>query len=200
MRHAFSFFAETYDTERQKTLSVWSQFTDQDLGFRPEPRARTPLEHMVHQCASEDAWMKTMLQIDAGLPALPSPEGRLDFLKHYAAASGRRLALLADKPTQWFEEEAQFFDVRRTRAWILLRRFTHSAHHRGQLTVYLRVLGRDLYSTYGPSADTGGLAINGGKVIYRYDTLEELLSAEQEGRAARPLPGPGPKPPTERPR
>jgi uncharacterized damage-inducible protein DinB len=199
VEHSFSFFAETYETERLKTLSTWSQFRDADLGFRPEPRARTPLEHFVHQCASEDAWFRNMLQLESGLPVLPSPETRLAFLQHYAAASGARLLRLREKPASWFEEEAQFFDVRRRRAWILLRRFTHSAHHRGQLTVYLRPLGRALYSNYGPSADTGGLAANGGKVIYRYDTLEELLSAEQEGGRDRPLPGPGPKPPGERP-
>ena len=59
MGHAFSFFCDTYATERLKTLSVWSQFRDADLGFRPEPRARTPLEHMVHQCVSEDFWFRT---------------------------------------------------------------------------------------------------------------------------------------------
>ena len=122
--------------------------------------------------------MRTMLQIDAGMPPLRSPEVRLAFLQHYAEASRRRLEILHAKEPAWFEEEAAFFDVRRTRAWILLRRFTHSAHHRGQLTVYLRLLGRNLYSTYGPTADTGGLAQNHAKVIYRYDSLEELLSAE----------------------
>ncbi len=30
---------------------------------------------------------------------------------------------------------------------------THLAHHRGQLTVYLRLLGSKVASTYGPSAD-----------------------------------------------
>ena len=75
---------------------------------------------MVENCRS---WMRTMLQIDAGLPALPSPETRLGFLERYAAASGRRLEALREKPAAWFEEEAAFFDVRRTRAWILLRRF-----------------------------------------------------------------------------
>jgi uncharacterized damage-inducible protein DinB len=199
MGHGYAFFAETYETERLKTLQVWSQFQDADLGFRPEPRARTPREHMVHQCASEDAWMRNMMQLESGLPVLPAAETRLAFLDHYAAASGKRLEGLRERPAAWFEEEAQFFDVRRPRAWILLRRFTHSAHHRGQLTVYLRLLGRDLYSTYGPTADTGGLAANGGTVLYRYDSLEELLSAEHEGGRARPLPGPGPKPPTERP-
>ncbi len=31
--------------------------------------------------------------------------------------------------------------------------FTHLAHHRGQMTVYLRLLGAMVPSTYGPSAD-----------------------------------------------
>lgn len=199
MPNAFSFFADTYETERIKTLSVWSQFKDEDLGFRPEPRARTPLEHMVHQCVSEDVWMRTMLQIDIGMKPLPSPETRLGFIDHYAAATTKRLSALRDKEPRWYEEQAQFFDVRRTRAWIVLRRIAHSAHHRGQLTVYLRLLGRNLYSTYGPTADTGGLFQNQAQIIYRYDSLEELLSAEHEGGRNKPLPGPGTKPPTERP-
>lgn len=199
MDHAFSFFADTYETERLKTLSVWAQFQEADLAFRPEPRARTPLEHMVHQCASEDVWMKTMLQIDAGMSVLPAKEDKLSFIDHYAAASGKRLDQLRERPVEWFGEQAKFFDVQRTRAWIMLRRIAHSAHHRGQLTVYLRLLGRSLYSTYGPTADTGGLFQNKAPVIYLYDSLEELLSVEHEGGRRRPLPGPGAKPPTERP-
>jgi len=31
--------------------------------------------------------------------------------------------------------------------------FLHSAHHRGQMTVYLRLLGSKVPATYGPSAD-----------------------------------------------
>jgi uncharacterized damage-inducible protein DinB len=154
---------------------------------------------MVHQCASEDVWMRTMLQINANMPALPSVETRGEFLAHYAAASSRRLEELRTRAPEWFADEVTFFDVRRSRAWILVRRIAHSAHHRGQLTVYLRLLGRKLYSTYGPTADTGGLFQNQAQVIYRYDSIEELLSAEVEGGRDRPLPGPGAKPPTERP-
>lgn len=196
----FAFLVDTYATERLKILSVWSHFTDQDLRFRPEPRARTPLEQMVHQCVSEDAWMQRMLGIDVGLPALPAREDRLGFLEHYAAASQQRLERLAAQPADWFTGETQFFDVRRSRAWVLTRRIAHSAHHRGQLTTYLRLLGRDLYSTYGPTADTGGLFQQGAPVIYRYRGVEELLAAARGERVATPpLPGPGTDPPTERP-
>jgi len=34
--------------------------------------------------------------------------------------------------------------------------FTHLAHHRGQLTVYLRLLGAPVPAIYGPSADEAG--------------------------------------------
>jgi uncharacterized damage-inducible protein DinB len=195
----FAFLLDTYATERIKTLSVWSLFGDADLDFRPAPLSRTPKEQMVHQCLSEDVWMTKMLDVATGLPALPPKETRLDFLRHYAGASARRLALLREKPDAWFGETTTFFDVARTKSWVLLRRLTHSAHHRAQLTVYLRLLGRALYSTYGPTADTGGLFQNGAAVVYRYASLEALLEAEARGGELPTLPGPGGKSPTERP-
>jgi hypothetical protein len=41
--------------------------------------------------------------------------------------------------------------------------------------------GEALYSTYGPTADTGGLAAHGATVIYRYGSVDELLEAERLG-------------------
>ena len=195
----FDFLVETYRTERLKTLSVWSQVPEPRMRFRPEPRARSPLEHMVHQCVSEDNWMRSMLGIAVDRPALPVQETRLAFLEHYAACSAQRLAALEQQSDAWFEEPAQFFDTPRTRAWILTRRLTHSAHHRGQLTSYLRLWGDALYSTYGPTADTGGLPKDGATVIYRYESIDDLLAQEQHGGGGRPLPAARFIPVTERP-
>ncbi len=195
----YDFLHETYDTERLKTLAVWSQFSDDQMDFRAAPLARSPREQMVHQCLSEDLWMIRMLGIEAGISALPARETRGDFLDHYATASARRLETLRAKDDAWFEEPTTFFDVSRSRAWVLVRRVAHSAHHRGQLTVVLRLIGNALYSTYGPTADTGGLAQKGGAVIYRYRSIEDLLAAEAEGGRSPDLPGPSEAPPFERP-
>lgn len=197
--NTFDFLVDTYATERLKTLSVWSQFRDDELGFRPAALTRTPREHMVHQCTSEHAWMSGMLGIESGLPALPERETRLDFLQRYALASERRLERLREQSAEWFAAPTAFFGEPRSRSWVLVRRFTHSAHHRAQLTVYLRLLGRALYSTYGPTADTGGLAQSKARVIYRYRDVADLLAAEERGGRGLELPGPGAASPTERP-
>jgi uncharacterized damage-inducible protein DinB len=183
----YDFLVETYRTERLKTLGVWAQIPSDRLRWRAETRARTPLEHMVHQCQSEHNWMTSMLGVEISRPALPADETRDAFIGHYGASAADRLVVLDQKPDTWFEEETAFFDVRRSRAWILTRRLTHTAHHRGQLTAAIRSWGLPLYSTYGPAADTGGLPKNDARVIYRGDG------------PAPDLPGPGPFKPTERP-
>jgi uncharacterized damage-inducible protein DinB len=64
-----------------------------------------------------------------------------------------RLEFLAQQDAAWWMTVVPFFDVQRQRIWIFWRRVLHSAHHRTQLTVYLRLLGRSVPSTYGPTAD-----------------------------------------------
>ena len=81
----------------------------------------------------------------------------------------------------------------------MTRRLTHTSHHRGQQMAMLRMLGRDLHSNYGPTADTGGLMQNHAPTIYAYASLDALLEGENRGGAKSPLPGPGDEPATERP-
>lgn len=198
----YEFFVETYETERLKTLSVWSMFNDDDLAVRPHPtdvRGRNLHEHMVHQCVSENLWFKNMLRIDVGAPPLPTNEARLEFIKRYAEDSGMRLAALRAKDEAWWEETVQFFDVSRSRAWVMLRRIAHTAHHRGQQTTLLRMLNRDVWSTYGPTADTGGLMANAAPTIYAYPDLDALIEQEAANREKAPLPRLSNRPVTERP-
>jgi len=196
------FLVETYATERTKVLSVWSEFHDSDLPFRPnasDTRGRSVREQMVHQCVSEDIWFRTMLGINVAAPPLPQQETRFEFVKRYAEDSGKRLAKLQTKDAAWWEGSAQFFDVVKSRAWIVTRRLTHTAHHRGQQMAMLRMLGRDLHSNYGPTADTGGLMQNHAPTIYAYSDLQALLIGEAAGGNKSALPARAGKPVTERP-
>ena len=192
------FLVETYATERVKVLSIWSMFYDGDLPVRPHPsdlRGRSFHEHMVHQCVSEDTWFRRMLAINVGAPPLPAIENRREFIARYAEDSGRRLAALGTKPDEWWGEAVHFFDVQRSRAWVMTRRIAHTAQHRGQLLAMLRMLGRDLYSTYGPTADTGGLMRDQAPTVYAYPDLDALLANGE----TQPLPLAVDRPVTERP-
>ena len=198
----YEFLVETYATERVKVASVWSEFRDEEMKFRPkadDARGRSVHEQMVHQCMSEDLWFRTMLKIDVGALPLPKTETREEFIRRYVEDSGKRLLALDEKDEEWFESETTFFDVKRSMAWVLTRRIAHTAHHRGQQMAMLRMLGHELHSNYGPTADTGGLMQNHAPTIYAYDDLEMLLSDLENGSGKRALPGAGGKAVTERP-
>ena len=198
----YEFLVETYETERIKVVSVWSEFLDQDLPMRPresDPRGRSVHEQMVHQCVSENQWFVNMLGIDVGAPPLPAQETRSEFMKRYVEDSGKRLAALQAKDDVWWESETRFFDVQRSCAWVMVRRIAHTAHHRGQQMAMLRMLGRDLHSNYGPTADTGGLMQNRAPTIYGYPSLNALFDGEASGGKKTLLPGAAGKAVTERP-
>ncbi len=152
----YAFLLDTYETEILKITGTWSAFPDSAMDFRPAPKSRTVLEQMEHQVQSEGRWMTAMLGLDTGDPN-PAEKTRQGYIEKYRADATRRLQMLWDKPDSWWCEITQFFDVPRSRAWVMTRRINHSTHHRGQLVVYLRLLNIPVPSVYGPTADTGGV-------------------------------------------
>jgi hypothetical protein len=140
-----------------------------------------------------------MLGVDVSAPPLPETETRLEFMKRYAEDSEKRLAALRTEDESWWAGETRFFDVPRSRAWVMTRRIAHSAHHRGQQIAMLRMFGYALHSNYGPTADTGGLMQNHAPTIYAYQNLTALFAGESAGGRKSSLPVPGDKPVTERP-
>jgi uncharacterized damage-inducible protein DinB len=155
----YAFLTATYETETLKIVGLWSAFPDSAMDFRPAPKSRSVIEQMEHQVQSEGRWMAAMLGIDTGDPN-PAEKSKRSYIEKYRGDATRRLEILRTKAEEWWREPANFFDVVRSRAWVVTRRINHSTHHRGQLVVYLRVLGLPVPSVYGPTADTGG------KVLY----------------------------------
>jgi uncharacterized damage-inducible protein DinB len=84
---------------------------------------------------------------------LPDPPTVESLSKRFVQLAAGRLAWLASLSAEQWAERGKFFDEERERIWIFWRRVLHSAHHRTQLTVYLRLLDKPVPSTYGPTAD-----------------------------------------------
>jgi len=158
----YGFLLDTYETETLKITGIWSAFPESKMGYKPHPKSRSVIEQMEHQVQSEGRWMKTMLGIETGDPN-PAEISKQGFIEKYRADARRRLEVMQGKPDEWWREATNFFDVIRSRAWVLTRRMNHSTHHRGMLAVYLRLLDIQLPSVYGPTADTGD------KVMYSFD-------------------------------
>ena len=146
---------DTYASETNKVVSVWREFRDDDLAFRPHERASTVGDILRHQLLSERRFFGEF--IDAPEPAptavLPAVLTVQSASERLVALAVPRLAFLAAQRSEWWLETVAFFDVRRTRAWVFWRRVLHTAHHRTQLTVYLKMMGRPVPATYGPTAD-----------------------------------------------
>lgn len=151
----FQHLLKTYASEANKLNSVWLEFADQDLSFRPHPRSSSVREIMEHELLSERRFFAEFLALPEPPAAEVLPESRtpVGYTARMLELSRARLTFLAAQNEEWWLAVVPFFDVQRERVWIFWRRVLHTAHHRSQLTVYLRLLDKQVPSTYGPTAD-----------------------------------------------
>jgi uncharacterized damage-inducible protein DinB len=151
----FQHILDTYAGETNKVISVWGAFSDADLPFRPQEKSTTALDIMKHQLLSERRFFGEFL----GLPEvqataiLPAELSVARLGERMFQLAFPRLAFMAERDREWWLTTVNFFDAKRQRIWVFWRRVLHTAHHRTQLTVYLRLLGKPVPATYGPTAD-----------------------------------------------
>jgi uncharacterized damage-inducible protein DinB len=171
----FQHILDTYASETNKVVSVWGGFTDSDLSFKPHEKSSAVLDIMKHQLLSERRFFAEFL----GLPeveasaVLPAELAVSKIRERMVQLAMPRLEYLAERDSRWWAEVVPFFDAQRERIWIFWRRVLHTAHHRTQLTVYLRLLNKTVPATYGPTADV------------TWKGADPTLSVEAAGRARR---------------
>jgi len=145
----------TYASEVNKLNAVWTVFTEDDLRFKPHSRSSTVGEIIEHELLSERRFFGEFL----GLPeveaaqVLPKDRTPASYAGRMVELSRKRLDFLAKQADDWWLSVVPFFDVERERVWIFWRRVLHTAHHRAQLGVYLRMLNKPVPSIYGPTGD-----------------------------------------------
>ena len=152
---AFQHVLDTYASETNKVVAVWRGFSDADLDYTPHPRSSSVGEILKHQLLSERRFFGEFLGAaePAAAEVLPAPLLVASAIGRLIELAVPRLAFLGGQPEAWWLARVAFFDVERERAWIVWRRLLHTAHHRTQLSVYLRLLDRPVPATYGPTAD-----------------------------------------------
>jgi uncharacterized damage-inducible protein DinB len=152
----FQHLLDTYASETSKVITVWRQFSPEEMGFRSAERSSTVLDIMKHQLLSERRFFAEFI----GLPGEPEATALLPqeltpaaFCRRNEELCRPRMARMAGRDEKWWLEIVPFFDVQRQRIWVFWRRVLHTAHHRTQLSAYLRLLGKPVPPSYGPTAD-----------------------------------------------
>jgi uncharacterized damage-inducible protein DinB len=153
----FQHLVETYASETNKLASVWQEIRNEQLEFRPHPRSSTLRQVLVHQILSERRFFAEFIGLaeppaEALLP--PGDTAPVSaYIERVVTLAKARLPSLAKAQQDFWMAEVPFFDVRRQRIWVFWRRVLHTAHHRAQVGMCLRLLEDRVPATYGPTAD-----------------------------------------------
>jgi uncharacterized damage-inducible protein DinB len=157
-------FLSVLDREVERTRRALLQVPDGQDAWKPHAKSMA-LGRLVGMIASMPSWVALMITADEldVAPATPKHEpvaivthaSLLEALDQAAASARAALAGTTDTAleTSWtMKAHGEVVSVA-SRADMISDTFAHLAHHRGQLTVYLRLLGATVPALYGPSAD-----------------------------------------------
>lgn len=152
-----------YDNEMTITRGILAVLPDADWDWRPHPKS-TPLGVLGNHVANLGGLVATIVDspvLDAGAGGRPEDASNVAALLRRwdeAVPVGRKaLAGCSDEAmmAEWsFKKGGQVMMAIPRVAAIQTFVLSHMIHHRGQLSVYLRLRDVPLPSIYGPSADT----------------------------------------------
>ena len=153
------FLLRSIENEIPRTTGVFAALPADRLDYKPDALSKTALALMRH-IALEDVWFLESIAAghfgafpdDSDACGLMKPQDCVERYPQTMAAaiaklravSGEDLVKNLDFMGAWQMPAIQFLSLAAS----------HSVHHRGQLSTYIRVMGGKVPSIYGPSADT----------------------------------------------
>jgi uncharacterized damage-inducible protein DinB len=156
-----------FDHETATTRRLLERVPEAEFGWKPHDRSMT-LGDLAAHMANLPVWCcamieSTVLELDAigSDPRLAPPQSHRALIAKFDSTTAAARALLADRTdaellTPWTLKRGgqELFTMPRISA---IRSFVmnHLIHHRGQLSVYLRLRNVPLPPIYGPTADEG---------------------------------------------
>jgi uncharacterized damage-inducible protein DinB len=149
-----------FEQEMQVTRRVLERVPSDKADWKPHPKSFS-LAHLAQLVSGMPAWITQTLNatsLDLGAAAPYSNQTTQSLLasfdKNVAAA---RAAISAakdhDYSVPWSLKHGEQVFFTQSRKEVIRQTISHLSHHRGQLTVYLRMLEVPIPSIYGPTAD-----------------------------------------------
>ncbi len=160
-----TFFSEQLDREAAISRRTLARAPEGQPDWRPHDKSMA-LGYLSTLVATMPSWIAMAVTrdeldlhpVDGTAPAARTWDTVADLQQmHDEAVEQARQALAgtdeAHLATAWKLLVAGQVVMTQPRHVVIADTFTHLAHHRGQLTVYLRLTGQPVPSVYGPSAD-----------------------------------------------
>jgi uncharacterized damage-inducible protein DinB len=156
-----AFLAE-FDHEMATTRKLLERLPEAQFGWKPHQKSMSAGELATHLSNiphwSEAILKQTSFDLAAAPPSLPPFTSRADLLGRFEQTTRAARASMDLTDGEWMVMWSlvngghEMFAAPRAMAF---RAFVmnHSVHHRGQLSVYLRMLDVPVPAMYGPSAD-----------------------------------------------
>jgi uncharacterized damage-inducible protein DinB len=162
-------FLDQLDREAPRTRRALEHVPKGKDDWKPHPKSM-PLLRLAGLTASMPSWIALVVgkdELDLNPPAgkgeyqQPSADGLVQTLDKAVSDGRASLSGTTDDfllNTSWKLLVSGNVVSEAPRHVVLVDTFNHLAHHRGQLTVYLRLLDQKVPAIYGPSADDSQFA------------------------------------------
>ena len=149
-----------FDQEMATTRRLLERVPTEKGKWKPHPKS-FPLGHLTQLVSGMPSWITnavTETSLDLGAYPGYSYEKTEDLLKlfdKYVGEARKAIAAAKDSDFQvpWSLKRGTQVFFTAPRAVIVRQTINHLVHHRGQLTVYLRLIDVPIPSIYGPTAD-----------------------------------------------
>ena len=159
------FFTSQMEREAAITRRVLEKAPEGKGDWKPHDRSMN-FGYLCFLVASMPSWVEMAIardELDLNPPGGSQFKPRSDMtaaelIKTHDDAVVKSLAALRGTNDEFLHTAWRLLVAGKTvqespRHTVIADTFTHLAHHRGQMTVYLRLLGAKVPSVYGPSAD-----------------------------------------------
>jgi uncharacterized damage-inducible protein DinB len=148
-------FLNTIQQEAETTKKVIRAVPDDNKSYKPDPKSKTAHELAWHIATAEIWFMDGVLDGQFSMGDGPAPPPTIGgILEWYETNHRDRVSKLKDLPADKLAKPISFFGVMELPAVAYLNfSALHGAHHRGQLSTYLRPMGSKVPAIYGGSAD-----------------------------------------------
>jgi uncharacterized damage-inducible protein DinB len=154
-------YLQQLERETRSTRRLLDQVPEGKSDWKPHPKSM-PLGYLTTLVAIMPSWIASIverefLDLSAGAaPQQPSNSHELVQVFDKSVAAARKALQTATDELlmkSWQLRVGGRVVEEKARHAMIEDTFSHFAHHRGQLTVYLRLNDRSLPSIYGPTAD-----------------------------------------------